>query len=153
MAFGFATHVIEVSQRPVTHYHLAYPDAVESVALRNAERVPVDLPAFAADDIDSRLSVDVRDLSETGALICTADPVYGIDDAFRLDLDLTVGSDRRRLTLQCTVRNVRTPLLAPGGRTVYRQGVEFSGTSDDDRDFLRAFVQDHLQAGVTPFEF
>lgn len=43
---GFVTTVIHSSTKPYPHLHLSYPQEIESLAIRNAERINTNLPAL-----------------------------------------------------------------------------------------------------------
>lgn len=152
MAFGFATRIVHIVHGPCTQVQLAYPDTVESVALRNAERVPVALRAFAIGETGERLPVDVRDLSETGALVFVDAPTLRIGDEFRLSIEITLASAHHPLDVPCVVRNVRAALAVGEAQPPYRVGVQFSVLSEEATRMLRAFVHARRPAGVTPFE-
>lgn len=77
---GFVTTVTHSASKPYPHLHMSYPSDIESLAVRNAERVSTNLPALVrntrhADDENAWQPVLVKDLSMTGARLESLDPL------------------------------------------------------------------------------
>ena len=78
--FAFTTRVMRVfdftfRDPPLAYAMLAYPTELEAKQVRSAQRVRVDLPAFAIPSgEDRRIPVTIRDLSTAGALLESDEP-------------------------------------------------------------------------------
>jgi c-di-GMP-binding flagellar brake protein YcgR len=147
---GFKTRVIRVSTSPYPYFHLLYPDDVQRMDVRSAERVQVALPARL--DVGTQaLDVEVRDLSATGAMLSTPREVGQVGDAVKLSMELTFGEITRQVSTAATIRNT-APAPEGGEDTTLRYGVQFDGLSEADHIFVRGFVFEQLasRAGVAP---
>jgi hypothetical protein len=143
---GFKTRVIRICTSPYPYFHLEYPDEVQKMDVRSAERVQVTLPARLEAGAQT-MEVEVRDLSATGAMLSSAREIGQIGDAVKLSIELTFGDVTRRISTAATIRNAATE---SGEEAPLRYGVQFEALSEDDHVFVRGFVFEQLasRAGV-----
>jgi hypothetical protein len=145
---GFKTQVIRVCTSPYPYFHLHYPEDIQKMDVRSAERVQVALPARLETGALT-LDVEVRDLSATGAMLSTPREIGQVGDAVRLSMELTFGAITKQVSTAATIRNA-APAPEGGEDTALRFGVQFEELSEADHIFVRGFVFEQLasRAGV-----
>lgn len=92
---GFIATVTHSATKPYPHLHMSFPGEIESLAVRNAERVTTNMPALVRNtrhpDEDSAWQpVLVKDLSMTGARLESIDPLGRTGERLVLKLDIDV---------------------------------------------------------------
>ena len=145
---GFKTRVVRVCTSPYPYFHLDYPEEVERMDVRSAERVQVALPARLETGAQT-VDVEVRDLSATGAMLSSASEIGEVGDVVKLSMELTFGAITRQVSTAATIRNA-TPAPEGGEDSALRYGVQFEEQSEADHIFVRGFVFEQLasRAGV-----
>jgi c-di-GMP-binding flagellar brake protein YcgR len=143
---GFRSTVIEISNSPYPHFHLAYPRALDRVEVRQSERVSVAIPVIVCNTAGASTAAEVRDLSASGALLIASALVGAPGEVVELALPLFSTEATRTLSLKASVRNSGALSQAPGGPARYRCGLQFVDVSDADRLFLLGFVYERLSA-------
>lgn len=107
---GFVTTVTHSATKPYPHLHLSYPAEIESIAVRNAERISTNLPALARntrhpDEEESWQPALVKDLSMTGARLESIEPLGRTGEHLVLKFDVEVCGAREQITLLSQVCN------------------------------------------------
>jgi len=139
---GFKTRVVRVCTSPYPYFHLDYPEDVQRMDVRSAERVQVALPARLETGAQG-LDVEVRDLSATGAMLSSASEIGEVGDVVKLSMELTFGPITRQVSTAATIRNA-TPATEGGEDSALRYGVQFEELSEADHIFVRGFVFEQL---------
>ncbi|MBI1397161.1 MAG: hypothetical protein GC151_14410 [Betaproteobacteria bacterium] len=145
-AIGFVTRVLRVCTSPFAYYHLAYPRQVKAVQIRQSERVAVSGEATITTSDNRTIQVELRDLSASGAMFRSHEPVGPVGTTFRIAMDLALGDMARSLAFDCTVRSEDDKPENSHDHGRHRYGIEFADVSDADRLFLFAFVYERLLA-------
>lgn len=107
---GFVVTVTHSSSKPYPHLHMSYPKEIESLAIRNAERVSTNLPALVrnvryGDDENAWQPVLVKDLSMTGARLESIEPLGRTGEQLVMKLDIEVCGESEQLTLVTEICN------------------------------------------------
>ncbi len=107
---GFISVVTHSATKPYPHLHLSYPEDIESLAVRNAERINTNLPAMVrntqdADDEDSWQPALVKDLSMTGARLESLEPLGKRGDRLVLKFEVDVCGEKEQITVLTDICN------------------------------------------------
>ncbi|SFF57103.1 c-di-GMP-binding flagellar brake protein YcgR, contains PilZNR and PilZ domains [Duganella sp. CF458] len=127
---SFSTVVQRVFLRPLMYAHVAFPSEIQGTSLRAAMRVKVEIPAKMSRDDGSHASVFLVNLSVSGALIESAQPLSREGETVQLDFTLLAPPDDRQVRINTSVL-VRNATVAQSqkmdGRDVFSYGVQFTG--------------------------
>jgi len=107
---GFIATVTHSASKPYPHLHMSYPAEIESLAVRNAERVTTNLPALVrntrhADDDTAWQPALVKDLSMTGARLESLDPLGRTGERLIMKLDIDVCGESERIMVLTEICN------------------------------------------------
>jgi hypothetical protein len=141
----FRSTVQRASAHPYPYLHLSYPDAVESMPARHAQRARVWLNGSAETDQapGRQVPVSVHDLSTLGAMVWSDVPIGAVGESMILRLPLEhepVGGQVAELV--CEIRNQHEDHGPPIRRWGY--GVEFASMSSATALALRSLVMSAL---------
>ena len=148
--YAFNVTVMESKASPYPYLHLSYPKKVESVVVRNAQRVNVELiVSVQSGDFENTngdsVSAKLTDLSTGGAKLVTMKPIGNVGEDISMSAKLTVGGVEQYLQILATIRRVETDDNA--GQTSYAYGLEFRFVEEKDRLVLHGFVYEQLSKG------
>ncbi len=139
---GFVSSVLAAPVKPYPHVHLAFPKAVESVLVRNAERVECDLVA-AVQPLQAGKSpwfkTHMLDISVGGGLLRSTRPLAKVGEGLRLTFELPSLDGDEQMTLAGIVRN-HEEFFGKDGKSAFHSGVEFRNLNRLQRLFIHAFV-------------
>jgi len=143
---AFNVTVLESKASPYPYMHLSYPKKVESVVVRNAQRVNVGLivsvqngdPDTKEDSVPAKLT----DISTGGAKLTTVVPIGNVGDDISMSAKLTVGGIEQYLQILATIR--RADINEEADKKVYEYGLEFRFVEETDRLVLHGFVYEQL---------
>jgi Flagellar protein YcgR/PilZ domain len=144
-AFGFQTRVLKVLQAPFPHLYLAYPKTVESVLVRKAARLAMQLEAAllkSAEQGELREPATLIDLSASGGCASAKAEFAAVKDS--LTLLLPARADQPELRFGVVVRSAR--LSDPGGSQgpTCQYGMEFVDLSAEQRQAIEKLLQEQL---------
>ncbi len=145
--YAFNVTVLEGKASPYPYMHLSYPKKVESVVVRNAQRVNVELIVSVQTgdpdkNSDDSVSAKLTDISTGGAKLSTNEAIGEVADDISMSAKLTVGGVEQYLQILATIRRVETE--ERGDKTVYIYGLEFRFVEEKDRLVLHGFVYEQL---------
>ncbi|MYN00736.1 flagellar brake protein [Pseudoduganella sp. DS3] len=127
---SFSTVVQRVFLRPLMYAHVSFPNDIQGTSLRAAMRVKVDIPAQMVRDDGQHASVFITNLSVSGALIESAQPLSREGDVVQLDFTLLAPPDDRQVRIN-TPALIRNASVAQSqkveGKDVFSYGVQFTG--------------------------
>lgn len=138
-AFSFRCTVLKRSAPPFEYLHLSFPVEVNAQAVRKAPRLRTDLPAKAAPDGAAAVELVVRNLSTTGALLATRQPLGAAGAMLRLDLALLVQEAAVPLSLACVIRSAKEGKDAAGA-PLHAVGVAFEDLAPNALLALSAYI-------------
>lgn len=146
---GFVAKVLKTVGSPYPYIHLEYPKEVESIVVRNAQRVAANLEGTAYnilnDDLEeNQHQVMIPDLSSTGAKIISTEELGEVGDILRVTFVVQVAGEDESLTLLGKIRN-RTE-KAVGGGFEYAHGLQFQATNRFQHVLLHGWVLERMTA-------
>jgi c-di-GMP-binding flagellar brake protein YcgR len=141
--YGFKTTVLKSSVKPYPYIHLSFPEEMESIAVRNAERVETSIPALARNTLqpDEKRNwqpVVIKDLSYTGVRLESMKSLGNAGEAIQLRFTLEVCDSEEDLDLTADIRNVSHHHHS--GKHGYSTGAQFQNL---DR-FYKVVLHDHV---------
>lgn len=144
---AFNVTVLESKASPYPYLHLSYPAKVESVVVRNAQRVNVGLIVSVQNgDPDKAMansvSAKLTDISTGGAKLSTLVAIGDVGDDISMSAKLVVGGIEQYLQILATIRRVDCEEEAE--KNVYLYGLEFRFVEERDRLVLHGFVYEQL---------
>ncbi|XLZ69357.1 flagellar brake protein [Massilia sp. SR12] len=127
---SFSTVVQRVFLRPLMYAHVSFPNDIQGTSLRAAMRVKVDIPAQMLRDDGQHASVFITNLSVSGALIESAQPLSREGEVVQLDFTLLAPPDDRQVRIN-TPALIRNASVAQSqkveSKDVFSYGVQFTG--------------------------
>lgn len=145
--YAFNVTVIESKVSPYPYMHLSYPKTVESVVVRNAQRVNVSLIVSVQNGDPDKNSVEavsakLSDISTGGAKLSTLVPIGNVGDDISMTAKLTVGGVEQYLQILGMVR--RAGIEETEDKKIFVYGLEFRFVEETDRLVLHGFVYEQL---------
>jgi len=145
--YAFNVTVLEGKVSPYAYMHLSYPEKVESVVVRSAQRVNVELiVSVQHGDPDKvtgeSVSAKLTDVSTGGAKLSTLEPIGELSEDISMSAKLTVGGVEQYLQILATIR--RVDIEDEEGRQMFTYGLEFRFVEENDRLVLHGFVYEQL---------
>lgn len=146
---GFTTTVMRSCSRPFPYLHLSYPEEMEQITVRKAQRVRVKLfaslknsnPDFQPEKPQSGTIVD---LSTSGALMVAAEQLGDLDDQVSISCAIKVADIEKLVSLPAIIRNVHVDRSEEHGEHSYYHGLELKLTEQQDTVALHGFVYEQI---------
>ncbi len=141
--YGFMTAVLKSSVKPYPYLHLSFPKEIESITVRNAERVVTSIPAAACNTLYSGekrhwQAVVIKDLSTSGVRLESVQSLGKKDETIKLSFKMEVCGSEEDMDLIATIRNSQP--RGSGSERVYCTGAEFH----DLERFYKVLLHDHV---------
>ncbi|MES9856753.1 MAG: flagellar brake protein [Sedimenticola sp.] len=144
--YGFVSTVIMTAVKPYPHLHLSYPNEIESIAVRNAQRVDTNISGFVHNSRDQDTDenwqpVLLKDLSMTGARLESVDPLGKPNEKIDIGFHMNVCGAEESLELKAVVcsRNLKGAPDDPEDSR-YSTGVRFVDLDRAQEIMLSSFV-------------
>jgi c-di-GMP-binding flagellar brake protein YcgR len=148
-AFAFQTLVLRTVNLPYPHLHLHYPEKIEAVVIRKANRVPmkraVSLIKSGADGEASEAAT-LLDLSLTGAGLATNAEIAAASET--LDLIVPDGEQQPGTRLKAVIRKVRSAESGADATPQFHYGLEFIDLTPEQTRALQELIQQQLLSEV-----
>lgn len=142
---AFTVNVLRSCARPYPYLHLSYPKQMQAIMVRKAQRVnfkcQAEVHATNAPAAQSHL-VDVEDISTSGALFVSKEPLGEVKGLLSMNLRISVAKEEENLVLVCIIRNHRQRDGRDGKENLY--GVEFQFADRQESIMLHAFVYEQI---------
>lgn len=151
---GFATKVLRSCARPYPYLHLAYPEELEQIVVRQAQRIAVRL--FVSVDNDNpefkhlHHRAQAVDISTSGALLLAGEALGEVGDRLLLTCAVKIGDTEKLLRIPSWLRNVQT--TQDDDHVIdesYYHGVEFDIQDQQDALALHGFVYEQIVKAQT----
>lgn len=148
--YAFNVTILESKRTPYPYMHLTYPMKVESVVVRNAQRVNIELLVAVKNEDpdkgkDETISGKLTDLSTGGAKLTSYEPVADKGDNISLAVKLVVGGIEQYIQILATVRRVDIEKAADKTeKDSYVYGLEFCFVDEKERLVLHGYVYEKL---------
>ena len=143
-AHVFTSTAIFTSNRPYAHIHLTYPESLESITVRKAERVNCKLivSVQASDSSDGEaISASMHDISTAGAQLFSKESLGEVGDSISINTKFSVASIEQHLVIPGIIRRA---VSAKNDDEEYEYGIEFTSIEDKDKLILTAFVYEQM---------
>lgn len=152
---GFASTVLRSCARPYPYLHLSFPEEMQQIVVRKAQRVRVKLFASLKNEnpeykTEKPRSATVVDISTTGALVTSAEQLGEVDDELVLTCVFKIGGSDKLLSIPATLRNVHVGNsegdMAEGN---FYHGLEFDLKDQEAFFALHGFVYEQIVKAQT----
>lgn len=145
-AQGFTATTLYSTTRPYPHLHLTYPENLESITVRKAERVNCKLIVTVQNQeaeysLGDGKSASMQDISTAGAQIFTPDSIGDKGNTITINCKVNVAGIEQYLTISGIIRRVVEP---ENESDQYEYGIEFILLEDKDRLLLHGFVYEQM---------
>ena len=147
---AFESRILYRSLQPYSYYHISYPPTVESLQVRNSERVDTALEIVVDSDFDIvgewPKPAYLNNISNTGARINSTDSLGVTGHELILKFEINVNDLDMGVCLHCIIRNVvHNEGLDIEDANRYVLGVEFIGLTDELRLKLSSYIYENNQ--------
>jgi len=147
---AFESRILYRSLQPYSYYHIAYPSTVESLQVRNSERVDTELKIEVDSDFDIvgewPKSAYLNNISNTGARINSYHSLGVTGHELILNFKIKVNALDMDIGLSCVIRNVvHDEGLEVTDSNRYVFGVQFIGLTDELRLKLSSYIHENNQ--------
>ena len=124
---SFATSVLRIFARPLNYVHLSFPTEIRGTSLRTAMRVKVDVEAQLTGAEGASATVQLINLSVSGALIESAVKLDESQESVGLSFTLTAQPNHPvAIATRATIKNVSTAKSASAEQMeMFTYGVQF----------------------------
>lgn len=145
-AQGFSATVLHSTTRPYPHLHLTYPQNLESITVRKAERVHCKLIVTVNNEEPERSlgegkSASMEDISTAGSQLFTMESIGEKGDTITINSKVNVASIEQYLTISGKIRRVVEP---ENDGDKFEYGIEFILLEDKDKLLLHGFVYEQM---------
>ncbi len=150
--FTFDSQVESVVQAPRAYMLLAFPGEIQKVGLRKAVRVKANLPVKILNPADREVlkEATLSDISLSGALVSTSNPLGSAGDNILIQFSITVQPQNQDVTIStnASIRSVQQAVgsTADGNSfyTVYTYGINFLDIDAAHQAMLQNYVYETL---------
>ena len=148
-AYKFSSWLQNICKVPFEYLYLAYPNEVVGVTVRSSPRVKVRNSVLVkrpgSEATGEPVGAWFCDLSETGAMIESREPLGAVDDTLDLSFELRLSDATTMLNLSAQIKT--THAIASGGTEsehAHRSGVRFTDVPEADHLKLRLFIYESM---------
>lgn len=145
-AQGFTAKALHSTTRPYPHLHLTYPQDLESITVRKAERVNCKLIVTVHNEESENASAEgtsasMQDISTAGSQLFTLAPIGEKGQTITINSKVKVADIEQYLTITGIIRRVVEP---ENNGDKYEYGIEFVLLEDKDKLLLHGFVYERM---------
>lgn len=143
-AHVFSSTAIFSSNRPYAHLHLTYPESLESITVRKAERVNckliVSVQSSERSTVDG-ISASMEDISIAGAQLMSNESLGNVGDNITINTKFSVAEIEQHLLIPGIIRRA---ISVENHDVDFEYGIEFNSIEDKDKLILTAFVYEQM---------
>ncbi len=139
---GFKTSVMRICRDPFPYLHLYYPNTIEKVRVRNAERVATEMAVTVKEESADGKILDqatMKDLSISGARLFSASALGSMGTRLAIETNITFAGLTESLVFIAIIRNVSEPGDVTSGK-IFQYGVEFAELSQQAIIFMQGYI-------------
>lgn len=145
---AFETKIIYRSSHPYTHYHLQFPESVNTRQIRNSERIDIHLNTSVDSDFDIvghwPKAATITNLSKSGARMVSPHSLGEKGHELVLTFDIFVSGLHKKLHITCLIRNIEFSASSQNeNQGHYIIGAEFIDMSDEAHLSLSSYIYEH----------
>ncbi len=141
--YGFMADIRAVHSKPFNHMVLSYPEDIETVSVRQAERVKAFIEArtqIVGGDGKQIISM-VRNISVTGALLVCEQSLGDVDKKILIKFKLPFAQTESDVSIEASIKNVGDMPPEEGeDHSMRRYGVMFNELDDATRILLHGYI-------------
>ncbi len=143
---AFVAKVLDIAHSPYPYLHLSFPEDVESIEVRNADRVEADVPILARnsklpDEKSNWKQASIKDISATGSRIESMSKIGEEDDTLVLKFKLLICAKEEEMELQTKIMHMEEP----GDVSADEWGIYVYGTQFEKHGRLeRVLIQNYV---------
>ena len=142
---GFKSELLHMASLPYRYLHLRYPDSVDRVTVRQAERVKTHLPCKVLCDDGGSVAAAIMDLSATGALVLCQRPIGELGAVVDVAVEIRFAGVQQALQLSAVVRNVGRRIGDTSGTGGY-YGLEFVNIANEQQIYINGHIYETILA-------
>ncbi len=150
--FTFEARIEAVMQTPRAFLVLSFPSNIQKVGLRKAVRVKANIPVRVVNpgSRDVLKEATLSDISLSGALVSTSNPLGSTGDTINIEFSILVQSQKEEVEIRtsASIRSVQQAVgTAPDGGafyTVYTYGINFLDIDAAHQAILQNYVYETL---------
>lgn len=145
VAFTFVTTVEQIRFSPYAYCHVRYPDLVQGLRIRHAERVMVNLPVrVEGGHVEGdAMSATIANISINGAMLAAPEPLGNVGDELKLTFRFWVLPSEYEVNMR--VDAVVQTVTGPEPDGALRHGVRFKSVRSTESILLQNLIYQRLQ--------
>jgi hypothetical protein len=149
---GFVAKVLHNALAPYPYIHLSFPEEVERIEIRNADRVETDVPILARnsklpDTQDNWKQASIKDISATGSKLESMSSIGEKGDALLLKFKLNICNQDEEMELKTTIMSLEEPdSVGADEWGIYRYGTKFEEHGRLERVLIQNYVLEQLMS-------
>ncbi|WP_455235328.1 flagellar brake protein [Thiogranum longum] len=149
---GFTTKVLRSCASPYPYLHLSYPQEMEQIIVRQAQRVKVKLFASLTNSnpdfqFEKPHPATVVDISTSGAMLVSSEQLGEEGDDVTLACVFKIAGAEKLLSIPAILRNVRSEETSEQPK--FHHGVEFTLKEQQDIFTLHGYVYEQIVKSQT----
>ncbi len=142
-AKGFTSTTIHSTSRPYPHLHLTYPETLESITVRKAERIECSLIVSVQNEMPGKMdqegiSASMDNISTAGAQLTTPEIIGDVGDDISITCKVNVAAMPQYLNISGVIRRHNVH----GDKNQF--GIEFLMPENHDKLVLHAFIYEQM---------
>lgn len=147
--------MLRANEIPYQYIHLSYPKTLESIVVRQAERVTTKLISSVQNEepdksFDKAKSAIISDLSAAGAYLKSSDTLGDVGDTLTINALMAVGDIEQYLSISAIIRRVNILSTATGKKQNHFDcGVEFQLLEENEKLLIHGYVYEQLIKGFS----
>ncbi len=151
---AFVAKVLHNSLAPYPYLHLSFPQEVERIEVRNADRVETNIPILARniklpDEKDNWKSANIKDISSTGAKIESMSKIGEKDEVLLIQFKLLVCHQEEGMELKTVTKHLEEPKdVGADEWGVYISGVQFENPGRLEKVLIQNYVLEQRMSHV-----
>lgn len=151
---AFVAKVLHNSLAPYPYLHLSFPQQVERIEVRNADRVETDIPILLRDIRlpDEKVNwkpANIKDISSTGAKLESMSKFVEKDDVILMRFKVIVCQQEEQMELKTVVKHLEEPKSVGADEWgVYIYGTQYESTSKLEKVLIQNYVLEQRMSYV-----
>ncbi|VAX00877.1 hypothetical protein MNBD_GAMMA21-2311 [hydrothermal vent metagenome] len=143
---AFMASLLKKTTTPYPYIHLSYPETLESITIRKAQRINTNIIASVQNLEPGKEAVKTRssalnDLSSAGALVVATEDLGEVGDMLSISVKLTVAEKDEYLNISAIIRRCLDK-AEPEDKNRY--GVEFQIADEREKLVIHGFVYEQI---------
>jgi len=144
-AKGFTATTIHATTHPYPHLHLTFPETLESITVRKAERIECSLIVSVHNEEEGKSfpegkSASMNNLSTAGAQLITNEDIGELGDKILISCQVNVAEIKEYLNISGVIRRINKTEKDESRS----YGVEFIIPDNKDKLLLHGFIYEHM---------